>query len=165
MKRALNWKVLTLLALIGVIGTLIPGRFCVTLTPSVKYRLFVLDRDLSQVKNGDYVLVSLDVGRLGNLPLPEGVREGETVRAVKRVACAEGELLRVAGRDFFCDDEPVGRAKERSLKGVSLTPFVFSGPVPEGWVFLSGDHPDSFDSRYFGFVDKKTLRAWARPIW
>jgi type IV secretory pathway protease TraF len=32
-------------------------------------------------------------------------------------------------------------------------------------VFLAGDHPDSFDSRYFGFVDKKVLRAWARPIW
>ena len=165
MKRALNWKVLALLALIGVVGALIPGRFCVTLTPSVKYRLFFLDRDLSQLKSGDYVLFSLDVGRLGNLPLPEGVREGETVRAVKRVACAEGETLRLVGRDYFCAEEPIGRAKERSLKGVSLTPFVHQGPVPAGKVFLAGDHPDSFDSRYFGFVDKKALRAWARPIW
>lgn len=165
MKRALNWKVLALLALVGVVGTLIPGRFCVTLTPSVKYRMFFLDRDLSRVKNGDYVLFSLDVGRLGGLPLPEGVREGERVRAVKRVACAEGEQLRVVGREFFCDDEPIGRAKERSRKGVSLTPFVHDGPVPEGRVFLAGDHPDSFDSRYFGFVEKNALRAWARPIW
>jgi hypothetical protein len=116
MKRALNWRVLTLLALIGVVGALIPGRFCVTLTPSVKYRLFFLDRDLAQVKTGDYVLFNLDAGRLGSLPLPEGVREGETVRAVKRVVCAEGEQLRVVGRDFFCDDEPIGRAKARSLK-------------------------------------------------
>ena len=165
MKRVLTWKVLALLVMIGVVGALIPGRFCVTLTPSVKHRLFFLDRDLSHVNRGDYVLFSLEVGRLGKVPLPEGVREGETVRAVKRVACMEGEQLRVAGRDFFCGDEPIGRAKERSLKGVPLTPFVHEGPVPAGQVFLAGDHPDSFDSRYFGFVDQNALRAWARPIW
>lgn len=165
MKRAVSWKILAVLALIGIAGGLIPGRFCVTLTPSVKHRLFFLDRDLSRVKKGDYVLFHLDAGKLGDLPLPEGVREGETVRAVKRVACSQGEHLRVVGRDYFCDGEPIGRAKELSLKGAPLSHFVHDGPVPQGKLFLAGEHPDSFDSRYFGFVDKEALAARALPIW
>jgi len=41
---------------------------------------------------------------------------------------------------------------------------VFNGKVPEGTLFVSGQHRDSFDSRYWGFLDRKKVEAIAHPL-
>jgi signal peptidase I/conjugal transfer pilin signal peptidase TrbI len=152
------------LLLAGLAGSFFPGRISVTLTPSVKHRLWWLSGDTSHVRHGEYVLFRLPYARLEGMPVPEAVVSGEEIRAIKRVGCDEGEILRQEGREFFCGNEFLGRAKDLSRKGRPLSPFPFSGEVPAGMAFLVGDHPDSFDSRYFGFVDKNGYLAWARPI-
>ncbi len=155
---------LLMLLLTGIAGSFFPGRISVTLTPSVKHRVWWLSGDTSHVRHGQYVLFRLPHARLGGMPVPESVLSGEDIRAIKRVGCDEGENLRREDRDFFCGDEFLGHVKERSQNGEPLTPSPYSGRVPAGKVFLVGDHPDSFDSRYFGLVEKKNYLAWARPI-
>lgn len=152
------------LFLAGIAGSFLPGRVSVTLTPSVKHRIWWLSSDTTQVRHGRYVLFRLPYARLEGMPVPEPVVIGEDIRVIKRVGCDEGESLWRSGRDFFCGDEFLGHAKERSQKGEPLVPFPFVGEIPPGRVFLVGDHPDSFDSRYFGLVEKANYLAWARPI-
>jgi len=152
------------LLLSGIAGAFLPGRISVTLTPSVIHRVWWLSDDTSQVRHGEYVLFHLPYDRMKGMPVPDAVSDKKGIRAIKRVGCDEGEALRRKGRDFFCGDEFLGRAKERSQKGQPLTPFPFYGMIPPGEVFLVGDHPDSFDSRYFGLVEKEHYLAWARPI-
>ena len=55
-------------------------------------------------------------------------------------------------------------AKEISLQGKKLTAFKYAGTVPEGKMFLTGSHKDSYDSRYFGFIDGKDILYVAYPI-
>lgn len=155
---------LLMLLLTGFAGSFLPGRISVTLTPSVKHRVWWLSYDISHVRHGQYALFRLPYARLGGMPVPKSVVIGEDIRAIKRVGCDEGEDLRREGRDFFCGDEFLGHAKERSQEGEPLIPSPFSGRVPAGKVFLVGDHTDSFDSSYFGLVEKKNYLAWARPI-
>jgi len=152
------------LVLVALAGSWLPSRISVTLTPSVKHRLWWLSQDLSRIRHGEYVLLHLPLERLGGLPVPESVIERGSIRAIKRVGCDEGEELRRVGRDFFCGGEFLGRAEERDHFGTPLGLCEFSGTIPIGRVFLVGDHPDSFDSRYFGLVDKQLFLAWARPI-
>jgi conjugative transfer signal peptidase TraF len=152
------------LLLAGFAGSFLPGRISVTLTPSVKHRVWWLSKDTSHVRHGQYVLFHLPSSRLTGMAVPETVVNGLDIRAIKRVGCDEGETLSRRGRDFFCEEEFLGHAKERSQKGEPLAPFQFSGKIPPGEVFLVGDHPDSFDSRYFGLVEKSNYQAWARPI-
>lgn len=161
-KKGIMFFLLLLLA--GFAGSFLPGRISVTLTPSVKHRIWWLSSDTSQVQHGQYVLFRLPSSRLEGMTVPDSVVVGEDIRAIKRVGCDEGEYVSQKGRDFFCGEEFLGHAKDKSHKGDPLTPFWFSGPVPGGKVFLVGDHPDSFDSRYLGFVDKNDYIAWARPI-
>lgn len=75
----------------------------------------------------------------------------------KRIKCDQGSFLENRGREFWCDGEYIGKAKEKSLKGEDLPLFEFEGIIPSGKTFVLGDHKDSFDSRYWGFISYDEL--------
>ena len=75
------------------------------------------------------------------------------MRFVKRVACVSGEQLTHSGRDFYCNGEFLARAKAWDKKGNPATLFDFNGIIPREKYFALGEHGDSYDSRYWGFVD------------
>jgi signal peptidase I/conjugal transfer pilin signal peptidase TrbI len=84
---------------------------------------------------------------------------------MKILGCNEGDLLAVdAEKRFYCNGEYLVRAKDYSLKGEPLRHFVYRGTVPKGFMFVMGEHKDSYDSRYFGLVDKSRILAKAYPI-
>ena len=103
------------------------------------------------------------------------IENNKPQKAIKRVGCAAGEVLFGKNGEFSCylpgnDEKPscdgtfLGKAKEFSLKGEKLPIFSYSGVVPEGKMFLIGSHKDSYDSRYFGFVNVKDILYVAHPV-
>ena len=157
-----------LLALVIAGGALIPSRFAVTLSPSVNHRIFFIAKYSAgdTVKIGDYVMVSF------SSPL---IENGKPQKVIKRVGCVAGEVLLNNDGEFSCyllgdDEKPscdgtfLGKAKEFSLKGEKLPVFSYAGVVPEGKMFLIGSHKDSYDSRYFGFVNVKDILYVAYPV-
>ncbi|WP_429886026.1 S26 family signal peptidase [Geoalkalibacter halelectricus] len=144
----------------------LPRHFALTLTDSVTPRLFFLD-EAHKAGPGDYVLFRIAEERIRAAAVGgilEQVRNGGEVRVIKRIGCVEGQRLVVVEREYFCEGVWLGRAKEVSRKGEPLTAFVFNGKIPAGEVFVVGDHPDSFDSRYFGLVGRAAFLARARPL-
>lgn len=138
-------------------GSWIPQRFTVTITPSLRHRIYLLDRAPSkeQMVHNAYVLFELNSKYL------EGAK---TQKALKQVACAEGDTLTVKEGYYYCNDTYLGQAKEDSLKGEKLSHFEFEGEIPKDRLFVFGTHVDSFDSRYFGFVRKEDVIAIAHPV-
>jgi signal peptidase I/conjugal transfer pilin signal peptidase TrbI len=135
-----------------------PYKISVTLTPSLKHRIYWLNRNSDKVVRGDYVLF-----RHKELSARMGLKKTEDV--MKILGCNEGDLLTVdAEKKFYCNGEYLVRAKVISLKGEPLQHFVFNGTIPNGFMFVMGQHKDSYDSRYFGFVDKSRILAKAFPI-
>ncbi|BCS51805.1 hypothetical protein GSbR_36080 [Geobacter sp. SVR] len=142
-----------------VAGTLIPYKFSVTLTPSLKHRIYWLTRNPDKVVRGDYVLFHHK-----ELAAKVGMKKSEEM--LKVIGCNEGDQLTVdAEKKFYCNGEYMVRAKDISLKGEPLQHFVFNGQIPKGVMFVMGQHKDSYDSRYFGFVDKNRILAKAYPIY
>ncbi len=153
-----NWRLWLAITVLLVAGTLIPYKISVTLTPSLKHRVYWLIRNPDKVVRGDYVLF-----RHKELSARMGMKQSEDV--MKILGCNEGDLLTVdAEKKFYCNGEYLVRAKDISLKGEPLQHFVFNGTIPKGVMFVMGQHKDSFDSRYFGFVDKSRILAKAYPI-
>lgn len=146
------------------------GRLAVTLTPSMEHRVWFLNRVASpaEIRKGDAVMFLFRdphgfVGEAKEAKEKGGKAPVER-RAIKRVACAPGELLQEDGRDFRCGGWFIGRARELSRDGRPAPLFRFSGVIPEGKYFVMGDGADSYDSRYFGFVEAKDVQALARPV-
>ena len=73
---------------------------------------------------------------------------------VKQLVGLPGSLVTTQGREFFVDGRAVGLAKERARTGERLNPGPV-GVIPSDRYFVSGQHPDSLDSRY-------QLTGWVR---
>lgn len=129
----------------------------VTFTHSLTHRVFWRSDNPALIKTvhtGNYVIFRHFV------PAPLN----RVTQLIKRVGCSSGEVLAVdAQDDYFCNGRYLGRAKHKTLRGEPLTPFRYNGVVPPEMLFLIGDHRDSYDSRYMGFIETKDIReiAWA----
>jgi signal peptidase I/conjugal transfer pilin signal peptidase TrbI len=131
------------------------------MTPSLKNRVYWINHDPETVKRGDYVMFHFaDIAAQYKL---DDKRE-----MMKIIGCNEGETLTVNDeKEYYCNGEYLGvKAKEISLKGEPLKNFVppAGGKVPAGFMFVIGQHKDSLDSRYFGFIEKSRILAKAFPI-
>lgn len=147
---ARHWWVI---ALAGAIAALLQASLLVfTTTDSVKYH--VLLRVSGAAAKGDYVDVSLYHALID---------KDRAVRVTKRVACVAGDVLRFERGAHWCNDQYLGRVLQRDSRATPLPQFAWNGTVPEGKVFLTGDHVRSFDSRYFGFVNAAALER-LRPL-
>ncbi|MDD2736675.1 MAG: S26 family signal peptidase [Desulfuromonadaceae bacterium] len=153
-----NWRLWLAITALLVAGTLLPCKISVTLTPSLKHRIYWLTRNPDKVVRGDYVLF-----RHKELTTRMGM--GKSLDVMKILGCNEGDVLTVdTDKMYYCNGEYLVRAKDFSLKGEPLQHFVFNGTIPKGVMFVMGQHKDSFDSRYFGFVEKNRILAKAYPI-
>jgi signal peptidase I len=125
-----------------------PVHWAVAQHHSIKYNIVWWIADADAWKDAEYVMLRWR----GADPQGQGITDGMAL--VKRVGCRPGGVLSTRNAMVYCDGEFLGIA----LRGVvsreqEVTQFVFNGTVPEGKLFVIGDSADSYDSRYFGFVN------------
>jgi len=155
--KSSSLRILIFLGALVAAGMLIPSRFAVSVTPSTDHRVFFLKYgpSTSEIARGAYVLFEVR---------SEYIDGGAPHRAIKRISCAGGEELSVSGDRYYCGGKEVAVAKTHSLAGEKLPRFFHNGKIPEDGIFVTGQHRDSFDSRYFGFVKKEEVKALAYPL-
>lgn len=116
-------------------------------TASLPYRIAWLERGVTQLERGDFVLYAFSGKAVADYPGLAGQP------FFKIVAGVPGDPIRVEDRNVFVADGYVGFAKLRTFDGRPLRP-VESAVVPSGHYYVRGTGADSFDSRYqeAGFV-------------
>jgi len=131
------------------------------MTPAVSAKDSVLMEGVTYLfrrpQRGDIVVFKTDdVEDPGRMPKNEIFN--------KRLAGLPGERLRIAGGKLFVNGVPVSFANaagEISLVNTGskyLATEQATVTIPEGQYFVLGDNsPNSFDSRYFGFVPAKSI--------
>jgi signal peptidase I len=164
-----KYKIFIVIILIVIAGAAIPNYFAVTTTPSLNKRIFFIikSKQIEKLKKGDYVMFSLLRSKPeSDLPtkLVRMIKAKGEDSEIKKIGCAAGEELKNIGNEFYCKNKLIAKAKEYSLGGERLKKFEFSGKIPEGNMFLVGDHVDSYDSRYFGFIKAKDIIATLYPL-
>lgn len=122
----------------------------ISLTDSIPYRFFLnvrLDTH-KPLRYGDY-----------------GVFFNETfsIPLIKQVKGLPGDILEVKEGQVWIKHY-LGPLYLTTLQNEPLTP-ISSSIIPEGKVFMAGDHPRSIDSRYeeVGLVDQATVQQ-VRPL-
>jgi type IV secretory pathway protease TraF len=124
-------------------------------TDSLGKNVFHIKGRFPKIERGDYVSLTV-IYPYSEIP--------EEIKVVKKIGCVEGQTLAVKGRNFYCDNFYLGRAREKTMSGKKVNMFVYNGKVPEGKVFLIAPHEYSFDSRYFGFVEVEKLELLLSPL-
>lgn len=116
------------------------------LTPSLEGVRVLLFQKTNSIKQGDIVSIQGHVYKhLGIQPY------------AKRVIGFSGEPI-MKGPEGIKIGSRTLPIMEKTNEGHSLTPLA-AQVVPEGYVFVAGDHPRSIDSRYeeFGLVEKEKI--------
>ncbi len=111
-------------------------------------------------------------GRLGDyaeFPLPDSALcPALSARISKRLVCGPGDYLARDERQFFCNGQPLAALNREQrpelCQSGALPVFDFDGPIPDGMAFALGDHPLSYDSRYWGLVSLATTERLI-PLW
>jgi conjugal transfer pilin signal peptidase TrbI len=140
------------------VGSEIPRHISYSTTALVGYHVFYYKDHVSpgDIQTGHYVVFPL---------YTKIVPHCWPCSVVKQVGCDSGQVLKTTtGRDYYCAKKFLGHAKTHSLTGVAVKNFVFNGVVPKGKFFAIGGCKNSYDSRYFGFVDKTNVKARAYPL-
>lgn len=98
------------------------------------------------------------------------------VPVIKRVVGREGDIVRHVhqGKSFsdpgvpeiWVGETKVGIPLKETLAGTPLTPLVFKGVIPAGYLFVAGSHERSFDSRYeeVGLIHERHIIGKAIPL-
>ena len=164
-----KYRIFIVIILIVIAGAAVPNYFAVTTTPSLNKRIFFIikSKQIEKLKTGDYVMFSLLKSKPeSDLPpkLVRMIKDDGKDSEIKKIGCAAGEELKNIGNEFYCKNKLIAKAKEYSLGGERLKKFEFSGKIPKGNMFLVGDHVDSYDSRYFGFIKAKDIIATLYPL-
>jgi type IV secretory pathway protease TraF len=131
----------------GLAGRLAPAPVLVNESPSVPRGLYARDPGAS-LRPGVFVATPqppLARAYLAGLGMPSGVRLLKRVAAAGGdVVCRRGDRLQVGPR--------VVRVAARDRRGAGLPAWSGCRRLTADEVFLLGDTPGSFDSRYFGPV-------------
>lgn len=143
---------------LAYIGYTVPQKALLAFTDSVGYRLFYYRNHVKpdSLGNGDFVVFPV---------CSSYIPDCNPCNVIKKIGCAEGQhLYSTKTGAYFCEGRFLGVAKTKSKRGVAVDAFQFNGIVPANQFFATGGHKDSYDSRYFGFVDKGRVTGQAIPI-
>lgn len=139
------------------VGAYVTGHLLIAKTQSLNYKVFwkssIWKCDTEKaLKKGEYILFEF----------------APDVYYVKRVACMPGQSLQVLEGIWFCGSKKIKDGvsiTHSKATGKKLQQFDFYGIIPENKYFVIGDSQDSFDSRYWGFVDAENILHTLKPIW
>jgi conjugal transfer pilin signal peptidase TrbI len=162
-----RWYLFAILALIWVLASMrlfvhympvVP--VLVNWTPSVPYSIVYVDYFDRTLSRGDLIVYRF-AGQAAERDYP-GLRQQPFF---KRVVGLPGDSVTVRDREIFVNGRPVGRAKTHTFDRRPLEP-IESIVIPQGFLYVQGTSPDSFDSRYrsSGLVRHTDVKAKVRPL-
>ena len=118
----------------------------------------------ADLHRGDLVLVALP-SSIAKLAAERGYLPS-SVPALKQIAAMEGEPVCVRDGQVYIDDYVVAQTLPVDGKRRKLSAWDGCRALLTGELFLlNRDAKASFDSRYFGPVDRSFVRARASPLW
>ncbi|MBY0292797.1 MAG: signal peptidase I [Alphaproteobacteria bacterium] len=122
-------------------------------TPSLPYKMFFSIKGLLP-QRGDFVAIE-----------DHPTAYFGKISYTKRVVGLPGDQIRTHNNHLYVAHELIGPLRKETKDGKPLHSLE-NTTIPEGYVFVSADHPRSFDSRYqeFGLVAQSKIWGKAIPV-
>lgn len=110
------------------------------------------------MKSDDVVLKKNDIVRF-SISNPY-IFDGAPTSLIKQIKCMPSDELKIDSEGWVtCNDYFLGMSADRVNEetGEVINMFQYNGIIPENKAFVMGEHPTSFDSRYYGLISLSEL--------
>jgi conjugative transfer signal peptidase TraF len=130
-------------------------------TPSMQKGLYFRTGDAQKLKRGEIVAMPMPKSAkdylVGKLGYPADTLLIKRVAALPGdIVCRQADKLIVAGKEL--------QVKARDRHDNALPNWQGCHKLSSERIFIQGDHPGSFDSRYFGSVSQHALSGTYRQV-
>lgn len=123
-------------------------------TESQPYRFFLILKKAS-FKHGDLVAFRFPGSRY--------YKEG--LLFVKEIEGIPGDHLAVRqDRTAWLNGEFLDKVRATDSQGRPVEPYLYDGIIPEGRYFLYASAPKSYDSRYYGLIERERVVGRVIPL-
>ena len=161
MKRALLLGTAVPVLALGLASTVsLPTKLIYNASESAPTGFYWIDEE--PISRGDYVYVRVPK-RVRTLVIERGYLPPD-VPFLKRVVGLNGDRICGDGTEIFVNGTVAAMAKKQDDLGRAMPGWHGCHIVTGRTVFLLQDHPWSFDSRYFGPVDRRLIIGRATPV-
>lgn len=137
---------------------------------SLPYGLYYSKNIDNNFKKGDLVLSCLP-SKYANLARTRnyvnmGICNFNTAPVGKHIVAIEGDHVKISNEGVYINGNYIQNSLPRILdnKGQNLNAFLFDGKLKEDEILLMNNKEESFDSRYFGIVNKDRLIRYIIPL-
>jgi len=83
---------------------------------------------------------------------------------LKEIGCRPKQKLTTINNVYLCDGKVITKAQNTDIDGVPLKHLKFNMIIPNDTYFLIGTHKYSYDSKYFGLIEKDRIVRGATPF-
>jgi len=83
---------------------------------------------------------------------------------VKEVIGLPEDQIENSSEGVWINGTMVGAVRATDSEGRAVEPFVYRGRIPKGAYFLMAHAPNSYDSRYFGWVGEEQIIGKVVPL-
>lgn len=143
-------------------------RLMINHTPSLPGLLYSITpiKENTELKRNDIVRICPDknitkVALILHVTLKSKTCPFGTEPLIKKIMAVPGDYIKATGeQEIEINNEKIPGTKPR----VRIPHYIFEGIVPENNYLVLTNHPDGFDSRYFGLIDKRYFTDKAYKI-
>lgn len=159
-------RILTCTSIIIIILHLILPKYIVfNKTPSIPIGIYLLlpyDNEKDSLNVGDIVIFDMPKD-IEKFVKEREYTSNDTNTFIKTVGAIEGMSIEVREEKLFIDGKIKGEVAPTDTLNRVL-PQIENFVVSKGYFFPLGTHLHSFDGRYYGQIDKKTIRNKAKLL-
>lgn len=159
-------RILTCTSIIIIILHLILPKYIVfNKTPSIPIGIYLLlpyDNEKDSLNVGDIVIFDMPKD-IEKFVKEREYTSNDTNTFIKTVGAIEGMSIEVREEKLFIDGKIKGEVAPTDTFN-RILPQIENFVVSKGYFFPLGTHLHSFDGRYYGQIDKKTIRNKAKLL-
>lgn len=150
------------LSLFVVFKDCIPKIFVFNDSFSMPVGLYLIDRD-DDYKVGDIVVVD-PPQQIKNFMITRGyLKEGNDL--IKKIEGIEGDVYHTKNQSAYINAKYLGQIYKVDSNKRPVPQFLGEHVIPKDYFLAIADNrPNSFDSRYFGFLELKDIKYKVHPL-
>jgi len=155
-------QVIILLTVMYMAGNYVGNRFRLgiddQMAPCLPFKYYIIDMADKTIPRDGFLAFRSD-SRMG--PWYE-----EGTLFIKQVRGIEGDKIEVKEGDVFVNGEPAGFFDQNILEKIEKAPKDLNRDetVPPEAIWAMGTSPDSFDSRYWGYIKQEQVAGQVYPL-